>query len=438
MASLGYISEVQLPGVEGTYTIKDVWAREQIETLSGYTEYLGVTTTALTDGVTTNPITIGGKSITAKKGDIANYGSKEFIWNGTAWQEFGDMSGLGALAYKDSATGSITPNVNKTGTISVNNKTLSATTIPVKLSTTAVTGATSFKAVNTPSSGKAAVTVSYSKATGGTATVNSSATFTGTLASMVTGVTGGTGTKNTAATLSLSEVTSDGTTVVTAIPSTATATNGAATVGSKTVYGLAASTTKYMTGAETLSATTATALTSVTATTNANNFSASVVDEVLTFAAAAGTVTTTTAGSAVVLSSGTSITAGTDATATSYTVGKNGATTFTQPTITIGAATTKQYKVAVPANTYITNVAAAEATYGDVTVTVSGSAVTNSAVTITNTSANATGTTDNNVITGLTTSTFYGTVSAYAGGDHNHDVTDTISIAGAATSVTVS
>ena len=69
-------------------------------------DYLGVTTTALTDGATTNPITINGEQVTAKKGNIANYGSKEFIFNGTAWQEFGDLSALGALAYKDSATGS--------------------------------------------------------------------------------------------------------------------------------------------------------------------------------------------------------------------------------------------------------------------------------------------------------------------------------------------
>lgn len=432
-----YISKVKLPGDTTVYTIKDSWAREQIETLSGYTEYLGVTTTALTDGATTNPITIGEKSITAKKGDIANYGSKEFIWNGTTWQEFGDMSGLGALAYKDSATGSITPNVNKTGSISVNNKSLAATAIPVKLSTTAVTGATSFKAVNASTSAKAAVTVSYSKATSGTATVNSSATFTGTLESMVTGVTGGTGTKNTATSLALYSVSSGGTAVVTAIPSTATVT-GSVTVASETAYGLAGSTTKYMTAPETLSKTEATVLTSVTATTNANEWNASVVDEVLTFTAAAGTVTTTTAGSAVVLSTTTTLTAGSSATATAYKVGKDGTYSITSGAATIGSPTTVQYKVSVPANTWVASVTAAEATYSDVAVTVSGSAVTNGAVTITNTAANATGTTDANVITGLTTSTFYGTVSAYAGGEHDHGVTDTLSVAGAATSVTVS
>lgn len=102
------ISTVTLPSGT-TYDIKDAQARADIEALNNYTAYLGVTTTELTDGATTNPITIGGESVTAKNGNIANYGSKEFIFNGTAWQEFGDLSGLGDLAFKSSASGSFTP-----------------------------------------------------------------------------------------------------------------------------------------------------------------------------------------------------------------------------------------------------------------------------------------------------------------------------------------
>lgn len=83
--------------------ICDQAARERIEALENYTDYLGVTTTALTDGSTTNPITINGEAVTAKKGNIANYGSKEFIFNGTVWQEFGDLTALGALAFVDTA-----------------------------------------------------------------------------------------------------------------------------------------------------------------------------------------------------------------------------------------------------------------------------------------------------------------------------------------------
>lgn len=107
------IKQITLPSGT-TYDIIDQGARELISQLENYTDYLGVTSTNITDGSTTNPITINNKSVTAKKGNIANYGAREFIWNGSAWQEFGDLSALGALAYKDSASGSYQPE----GTIS--------------------------------------------------------------------------------------------------------------------------------------------------------------------------------------------------------------------------------------------------------------------------------------------------------------------------------
>lgn len=55
----------------------------------GATSWIGVTTTALTDGATTNPITINGESVTAVAGNITSYGADEFIYNGSAWQLFG-------------------------------------------------------------------------------------------------------------------------------------------------------------------------------------------------------------------------------------------------------------------------------------------------------------------------------------------------------------
>lgn len=102
MPDVKYISKVVLPSGE-EYEVKDLGARDLIEDLESYSDYLGVTSTALTDGATTNPIIINEESVVAKKGNIVNYGSKEFIWNGTAWQEFGDLSALGALAYEDTA-----------------------------------------------------------------------------------------------------------------------------------------------------------------------------------------------------------------------------------------------------------------------------------------------------------------------------------------------
>lgn len=54
--------------------------------------YLGATTTELADGATTNPIIINGKSITAKEADWAIYESDDFIFNGSIWQQVGDLS----------------------------------------------------------------------------------------------------------------------------------------------------------------------------------------------------------------------------------------------------------------------------------------------------------------------------------------------------------
>ena len=100
-----------------TFDIKDATARAAIASLDKYTEYLGVTSTSLSDGSTTNPIVIDGDSITAKKGDIVNYGSKEFIFNGTAWQEFGDIGAIGAMGYADSGEASYTPAGSISGTV---------------------------------------------------------------------------------------------------------------------------------------------------------------------------------------------------------------------------------------------------------------------------------------------------------------------------------
>lgn len=113
------ISKITLPSGT-TYDLKDAQARSA-------KGWIGITTTALTDGATTNPITIGGESVTANAGDITSYNNKEFIFNGTAWQEFGDLTDLGDLAYKDSATGSYTPE----GSVSTPTITVTPTTANV-------------------------------------------------------------------------------------------------------------------------------------------------------------------------------------------------------------------------------------------------------------------------------------------------------------------
>ena len=116
------ISKITLPsGV--TYDIKDATARAAI---AGGTAFLGITTTALTDGATTASITIDGESVSAVNGGIAVYQNKEFIYASAdeKWHEIGDTTNLGALALKDSASGTYTP----AGTVSKPNFTGSSTT----------------------------------------------------------------------------------------------------------------------------------------------------------------------------------------------------------------------------------------------------------------------------------------------------------------------
>ena len=86
-------------------------AESEIQKLSNATHWLGVTTTTLTDGSTTNPITINGQSVTAVSGDIVqDSNGNEYIFNGTAWQALGSSVGtLKAFAYADTGTVTITP-----------------------------------------------------------------------------------------------------------------------------------------------------------------------------------------------------------------------------------------------------------------------------------------------------------------------------------------
>lgn len=102
-----YFYRVKL--LDGTYAeVKDAVARAAI---GGATHFIGVTTTQLTDGQTISSVTIGGETVSLNNGDLMLYGSKEFIYASADGKvhELGDTTGLGALAYKNSATGSYTP-----------------------------------------------------------------------------------------------------------------------------------------------------------------------------------------------------------------------------------------------------------------------------------------------------------------------------------------
>lgn len=117
------ISKITLPS-GNTYNFKDETARSAI---AGGTDFLGITTTPLTDGATTQTIKIDGEDVSAINGGIAIYENKEFIYvsKDGKWHEIGDTGNLGSLAYKDSASGSFTPSGSvSTPTITVNPSTV--------------------------------------------------------------------------------------------------------------------------------------------------------------------------------------------------------------------------------------------------------------------------------------------------------------------------
>ncbi len=109
-----YLSKLTLPvNIEGTvsnveFTIKDAEARQMIQDLGQALYWLGVTTTEMSDGLTTAAVVINGETVTPNVGAVVSYENEEFVWNGTAWQAFGSAN-FGALAYKSSAEGDYTP-----------------------------------------------------------------------------------------------------------------------------------------------------------------------------------------------------------------------------------------------------------------------------------------------------------------------------------------
>ena len=106
------ISKITLPS-GSTYDLKDAVARASISeieaAISGGLTFRGVTTTPLADDATTSPIIINGESVEVRNGYLVVYGKKEFLFADGKWIEAGDLSLIGALGYKDEATGDFTP-----------------------------------------------------------------------------------------------------------------------------------------------------------------------------------------------------------------------------------------------------------------------------------------------------------------------------------------
>lgn len=163
MADLPEISKITLP-TGTTYRIKDEVARQG---MSGAIVLRGTTTTALTDGATTNPITLDTTpptEYTAVANDAVFYGNKEFVFDGTNWHEFGDMSGVRNMGKVDQGTVTIKPKGSNSSsavsfgahtTATVLKSTVTATVPKVTSTTKYLTASASGTAVGVATSGSA-------------------------------------------------------------------------------------------------------------------------------------------------------------------------------------------------------------------------------------------------------------------------------------------
>ena len=140
------ISQITLPS-GSTYNIKDAQARadivtinNRIDTLSGIDAlaFKGITDRALTDGGWEAPLVNNTEvsTNTLNVGDIYFFGEREYIWgpnpdydssitdtsnpnsHENVWHELGRLTGLGGLAYKNTASTAYTPAGTVTATFS--------------------------------------------------------------------------------------------------------------------------------------------------------------------------------------------------------------------------------------------------------------------------------------------------------------------------------
>ena len=169
------ISKITLPSGT-TYNLKDEQARSDIAAIeaaiSGGVTFMGETTTALTDGSTASTITINGSTVTAVQGFLVVYNSKEFVYDGSKWIELGDLSLIGDLGWKDSASGTFTP----TGSVSQPTFTGSASAVTI---TTADNTSGNYQpkgTVSTPTFTGSSTTFSGSFTPSGSVTVTTNAT----------------------------------------------------------------------------------------------------------------------------------------------------------------------------------------------------------------------------------------------------------------------
>lgn len=140
--------------------------------IAGGTHFIGISTTAITNGGTEKPTINKVQLTTVNNGDIVIYGNKEFIWNGTAWAELGDTT-----AESNRITALETWKTTASATISSNSAGVTANAGEIATIKNTITNLS--KAVVTSFDGKTgAITVNTaaSKITAGTTAGNGKAT----------------------------------------------------------------------------------------------------------------------------------------------------------------------------------------------------------------------------------------------------------------------
>lgn len=112
--------------------------------LSAAMKFIGTSQVSIEDSDVTNPITVDGKTVTATNGNVAIYGAKEFIWNGSAWEEFGNEGNYKVKQQANSKTATATQTIksisqNENGNVAVETQDIAFPVTSVNNQTGAVT-----------------------------------------------------------------------------------------------------------------------------------------------------------------------------------------------------------------------------------------------------------------------------------------------------------
>lgn len=134
--------------------------------LSGAMKFLGTSSTAISDGSTTKTITVNGSSVTVTAGNVVLYDGKEFVWDGSKWEELGHEGSFKVkqtAVASPSASGSTTAFIDTisqdaNGNITATKKNVTDATTSAKgiVQLTNSTSSTSTTTAATPSSVKSA------------------------------------------------------------------------------------------------------------------------------------------------------------------------------------------------------------------------------------------------------------------------------------------